>query len=282
MNTMIPAPRDLPPGRHTEIRAELQRATSRRGFRFAPLVTAVAALSVIGLVAYFVPWQPQASPPVAPPLTTTTTRTSTPPSLPGVSPEQAKEIAQGCMESAGSVGVPELYNYVTTEDTKHALVMTWDSVLACTIDGPNMKYNASLASGLELDWLPGEWVVDTESGSGGGDAIYTRPVNKGKRGYEIAVGRVSPKVARVTMTSRGTTVDAVIANGTFLARILYPSTWQVPERSERPVVKAFDSSGALIGTNSPGKCYRTPQDEVITHHGTPPNPATCELAQPWP
>jgi hypothetical protein len=43
-------------------------------------------------------------------------------------------------------------------------------------------------------------------------------------------------------------VNAVLANGTFLGRILHPSTWLIPDNLPRPVVRAYDAGGTLLGT----------------------------------
>lgn len=286
MNSMLPAPRDLPPNRHIEIRAEVQRAIGRRRARFAPIITAVAALAVIGLVAFFVPWQPTASPPAVdvPTTLTTTLPVNKEPVIPGLTREQQDAIAEGCRESAGVPGKPKLYNYVTDNDTKHALVYTHDSALSCTIDGPQFPYNSGLAGGIDMDWLAGAYMIDSMSGSAGGDASYKNPKYKGKRGFRNAMGRISPEVARVTFTVDGQTVDAVLANGTFVARVLHPSTWVIPDEYEQPVVKAFDAKGNQLtgGWNPQGKCYKTPAGKVIGYHQDPPDPATCLPAKAWP
>lgn len=283
MNTTIPASRDLPPGRRTEIRAALQRTANRRRFRFAPLLTAVTALGVIGLVAYFVPWQPQAAPPAEPTITTSSTPVPVEPVIAGLSPQEQALIAQRCMESAGVKGTPKLYNYVTTEDTKQGLVLTEDTALNCTVDGPMYDYNAGLHGPLKLGWLARPFELDLNGGSSGGDVSYANPVRKGKRGSQMAAGRITPEVARVTMTADGTTVDAVLANGTYLVRILHPSTWQIPNESPMPVVRAYDAKGALLwASDTPDdRCYKTPDGEVITYHRDPPDPATCLPAKRW-
>ncbi|TWP53396.1 hypothetical protein FKR81_05385 [Lentzea tibetensis] len=286
MNTTIPTPRDLPPGRHTEIRAELLRATTRKRFRFAPALTAATALAVIALIAYFVPWRPQAAPPAEHTTIPTTIPTTTRPAepvIPGLPPEQHRAIAQGCLDSAGVTGSPRLYNYVTTDDTKHGLVFGGDSAHICTVDGPMYDFNADLHSGLDLKFIAGSFALDSTSGSAGGDASYANPARKGKRGSIVTAGRITAEVARVTMTVDGTTVDAVLANDTFLARVLYPSTWTIPENMPAAVVRAYDAGGTLLGSSDTPdtRCYTTPDGAIMTHHQNQPDPATCLPAKLW-
>ncbi|GLZ30061.1 hypothetical protein Lesp02_22510 [Lentzea sp. NBRC 105346] len=278
MTSMIPAPRELPPGRHAEIRAALRRDMNRRRLRFAPIITAVAALSVIGLVAFFVPWRPEAAPAVLPPPAPIPAT----PVIPELSPAEQAAIAEGCRESAGAVGKPVLYNYVSTEDTKHALVYTEDTALPCEIDGPNIKYNSGLHGRLPLSWLPGAFAIDHLGASAGGDASYRHPVYRGKLGSELAMGRITPDVARLTLTSGSTTVEAVLANGTFVARILHPTDWS-PTGVPSTVIRAYDHDGRLLKTTERSDiyCYATPDGTIITEVREKVDPKTCEPATRW-
>jgi len=51
----------------------------------------------------------------------------------------------------------------------------------------------------------------------------------------------------VTLTQGGVTVDGVIANGTYIARIVRPTDWVIPDHRDPPVVRAYDKDGKLIG-----------------------------------
>jgi hypothetical protein len=109
----------------------------------------------------------------------------------------------------------------------------------------------------------------------------------GALGNEMAVGRISGAVTKVTFTSNGETVDAVIANQTYVARIVHSATWRIPEGLPTSVVRAYDANGTLIGTVNdpavPAKCYHTPDGEVVQHQILRPieNPTACTPAQPW-
>ena len=59
----------------------------------------------------------------------------------------------------------------------------------------------------------------------------------------VAAGRVGPEVARVTLNADGRTVEANVRNGAFIGRLVYPTTWTVPERPTSLEAHAFDAAG---------------------------------------
>ncbi|MBB5960346.1 hypothetical protein FHS29_006969 [Saccharothrix tamanrassetensis] len=289
MNRTLPPARDLPPGRQAEIRAQLERAvTARRAFRYAPLITAtVAVVAVVAAVAFLAPWQRNNT--VAPAQSTTGTASATTPAqtrpvIPGLSPQRVVEIEEGCPTVAGVQGQATLYQYVEDEAGKFGLLYTRDTALDCTIDGPAMPFNSGLAAGLALDWLPGHFSVDHNSGMAGGDVPGNKSVYRGQHGWRAVSGRVSPEVARVTYTNDGRTVEATVANGTYVARIVHPTTWAIPEDDTMGEIRAYDSVGRQLGSSNDlnGRCFVTPEDRKVIHSGSNgADPATCAPATRW-
>ena len=240
MNTTLPPSRDLPPGLHMEIRGEvLATITPRQSRRWlAPLATAAAALVVVGLVAWFVPWGSGGTTAGGQPVT------QSPSTVDGVAPDEVAAIEKGCARTASQGGAFTLRQVVTTEAGRFALLYGGESVLGCQLDDPAMRYNAG--SGINGPFTaPG--TADYIAGSSGGDTPYNKPVNAGQHGFDVAMGRVAPEVARVTFTLDSDKVEGVIANGTYIACIVHPSTWQIPENRSAPRVLAYDKNGTLLG-----------------------------------
>jgi hypothetical protein len=125
---------------------------------------------------------------------------------------------------------------------KVALLYGEAIMLTCTIDGPAMKYNAG-GGGASPSTLTGAIDVDFNSASSGGDLPGNKPIYRGLPGEYLVAGRIAPGVVRVTVTADGQTIDAVLANGTFIGRILKPSTWVVPDPPQPAQVRAFDANG---------------------------------------
>jgi hypothetical protein len=294
MNTMLPTPRDLPPRRRDEIRIDLQRAiegeSARRRVRLAPLVTALAVLA--GVVVAVAPWQgstPPAgsvTPPVAtaastpPPPTTTST---VDPTLVLVDPPvpDVKAIEAGCSAAAGR-GPATLYNTGADQAGRFALLYNQDTALNCTLDDPGTPYNSGFAGLQDLHWLSGEVVIDVRFASVGGSVPGGKAEYQDRPGTQIAAGRVSSQVGRVTYTEGGRTVDAVVANGTFYARIIHPATWKSPEVAIAGLARAYDANGRFLGESAkPGDaCYATPDGEIIGVHSSA-DPKNCLPAIRW-
>ncbi|ONI83551.1 hypothetical protein ALI22I_34260 [Saccharothrix sp. ALI-22-I] len=293
MNTTLPPARDLPPHRHHEIRARLERevAGGRRSIRFAPLITAgVAVAAAIALVTVVVaPWQqpggvgPAASGSAVHP---TTVRLPPPspaekPVIPNLSPERIAQIEEGCPKSAGVPGKAVLHQYLTDAAGTFGLLYTGDTALGCTIDIPTMPYNAGFSSGFDVEWLPGEASVDHVGAKPGGDV--DKAEYAGLAGYDMAYGRVSAKVAKVTYTLHGQTAEATVANGTFVARIIHPSNWEIPDNFEAGEIQAYDAQGNLISSAADryGPCYVRPGDYKIVVGDKTSDPKTCWPAVSW-
>lgn len=303
MNSTLPPARDLPPHRRARIRARLEHevAGSRRSFRFAPLVTAgVATAAVVALVTVLAPWQQQttqtgsATQPVETTVATTPSGSSPPsaqaPVIPGLSPERIAEIEKGCLDSMNQPGTEgwtvagaTLHQYFTDEVGAFALLYSPTVQMSCTVDGPVMPYNASSAAKLDTGWLPDVLALDSSgsaSGGAGGKAEYAHEL-----GYDMAVGRVTDKVARVVYRHGERSVEARVANGTFAARISHPADWVPPvDWDELGVVYAYDAQGGLLGEWriewDPTKCWVRP-DGVIVAGARDLDPAKCRPALAW-
>lgn len=243
MNTILPPSRDLPAGRHAEIRAELARAVERRSRRWLfPLATATAALAVIGLVLWLVPWDrggidaADTPPPTSP-------TTSPAPGVPGLTADQAREIAEGCGRASQKPGTFTTYQYVEDAAGKFALVYSDEWVLDCIVGGQGMAYNPGYGG---LQGFTPPMSLDGMGGYAGGSSPGSKPGSEGLAGWDFAVGRVAPQVARVVFTRGADSVEATIANGTFVARILHPADWSPPGVGRSGNVRAYDQNGVLI------------------------------------
>src|SRR5215470_1445612 len=191
-------------------------------------------------------------------VTTAATPTAVKPVVEGLTPAQSDEIAWGCARSfglPGPDGIPDpsrplgppgvripqagpnlaVYNMIDDKAGKLALIYGDSAVLLCTIDGPAMKYNPGGGSAAPHE-LNGAFDVDSEEASAGGDLSSKKPGYRGLPGYRVAAGRVSADVTRVTLTADGRTVEAVLRNGTFIGRLLYPSTWDASAAARRITV----------------------------------------------
>ncbi|MBP2326852.1 hypothetical protein JOF56_007237 [Kibdelosporangium banguiense] len=285
MNSTLPTPRDLPPRSRARIRNELERTVTRGAprRRHAPLITALAAVAVLGAIVAFVPWKPEnVSPPAAAQTPTPPPKSSnvSAPVFPGLSAQEQKAIEEGCSQTA-SRGPAVLYNLVNDEAGKFGLLYSQDAALECTIGRKTMPYNAGSGSVEDRQWLPGEFAVDVASAAAGGSVPGNKAEYRGERGVQLTVGRVSAKVAKVTYTEGDRTVDAVLANGTFVARIVHSDTWKIPETPGPRVVRAYDANGALLGDTSNPQCHVTPAGTVVGYFPSPPDPKTCLPATRW-
>ncbi|WP_330273818.1 hypothetical protein OG205_44905 [Lentzea sp. NBC_00516] len=276
MTSMLPPTRDLPPGRQARIRAEVERAvTGRKSRRLAvPILAAAAVIAVVtaGVVVLRpVPSLPQPAVHVT---------TSPPPKTPdfGVPPETVKAIEKGCAGIAGT-GEAKLYQLLDGE-VRWALLYSDNSALDCTMGVGGMEYNSGF-SGTEVNWLPGHFSIDHSGASSGGD-LNLKPVYAGVPGNRTVIGRIDDRVARMTYTIEGKTVEATIANGTFAVRIYYPSNWVIPDRQEQGIMRAYDAAGTLIATDSDmwNKCFVNPEGKIV-HGDRRMDPLKCEPALPW-
>jgi hypothetical protein len=125
--------------------------------------------------------------------------------------------------------------------------------------------------------------VDLASAGAGGDIPGGKSDYHGEHGFEVTAGRISDKVAKVTYTQRGQTVTATLANGTFVARIVHPTTWKIPTTGDSGVVRAYDAAGTLLATSGQDdNCYVTPSGAVLSALRNHPDPQSCKPATHWP
>ncbi|HEX6360901.1 hypothetical protein [Actinophytocola sp.] len=256
MNTTLPPSRDLPPGRHAQIRGAVLAATRRPNRRWiAPLVTAAAALAIVGLVAWFTPWtgnggnaatQPTSQETTLPAPSTSTSDVSEP--VAGVSPDERAAIEDGCARSGFPDETLTLKQVLTDAAGRVALLYSDRVAVVCTLDTPPTGYNPG--GGGFGDFTPPVG-LDTSLASAGGDVAGNKSQYAGQPGTDQFGGRVSPEVAKVTVTVGADSVDASVANGTFLARVLHPTDWLIPENRRALVLRAYDKNGTLLAEVTP-------------------------------
>jgi hypothetical protein len=267
----LPSSRDLPPHRHAQIRAELQRAATAPRHdhrRLVPvLAAALAVLAVVALAVWLVPDRhtrltEPAGRRTTPPPPPTSQGARPEPVIPGLSASDRHAIEQGCGTSAFGVGdgqnpptpgltdtrdTVRLYNLTQDQAGRLALLYGERAVLNCDLDWPSLPYNAGFGGMLTPTWPPpSPIVVDTAGSGSGGDVGGNKAIYRGLPGTEFAGGRISDQVAKVTYTQGSDTVTAALANGTFLVRIVHPSTWAIPDNYPRGVIRAYDAAGKLL------------------------------------
>jgi hypothetical protein len=137
-------------------------------------------------------------------------------------------------------GTFTLRQVLTDEAGRLALVQDSTHVLSCERDGPGLPYNAAFGS---YDGTAEPVSIDYA----GGDAPGGKEMYAGRHGSDVVAGRVAPEVARVVYVQDGTEVEAKVENGTYLARIVRPTDWLIPENRFGPVVRAYDKNGTLLG-----------------------------------
>lgn len=290
MTRTLPPERDLPPARERQIRDELIKtvsgpSTRHRARWLVPATAAATAIAVAG-VGYGVtalggdgtgPAQPVATTMAPAPSPSAAPRPE--PVVPGISPQRALQIAQGCAAAFGP-GIEHpadlrLYNLVTDAAGTSALVLGSNLGLDCAVGGPVAEYNPGGGRIDNLDWLPGQLApsgVRAAAGEGA-NGKYGR-----RRGVEEISGRVGAGVTNIRVTFRDGTVEVTPLNGTFLARMVHPEDWNIPDRLAEPQVRGYDAAGAEIRPPDPRKeCYVTPTGTVIFGEAT----TGCKPAVRW-
>lgn len=289
MTSMLPPTRDLPPGRHTQIRAELERAVAgrRRSSRLTvPILAAAAAVAAVAVgVVVLRPGPAEPTPAVH--ITTSPTPVT---DTFGLTPEQIAAIEQGCAKAAKATDKVTLHNYGQDDAGRWALLYTDKASMWCDIGRGGKEYSAGEPHQVQVDWLAGNHSTDVGGVQPGGDTHPFRPELAGAPGLRLRGGRVDSSVARMTYRqSDGKTAEAKIANGTFVIRFLYPSTWNgVGQESDTAELRAYDAAGNLldVGSDSERKCWTMPgTNEVIPDYRPIDVVETggkkCQAAPPW-
>lgn len=178
-----------------------------------------------------------------------------------------------------------LRNVVTDELGTVAFLVGRRGLIACT--APRGKaFTGSLSTtprGIS-GWIPGAFSIDAMA-AGATKATATASGERVTPESETVMGRVDRRVATVTVTGlNGVQTRAVLANGTFVARILHAPGRPVVGRDQL-IVRAFDARGTLLGAldayNGSVGCYLTPDGMYVgsrpERKGVP-----CKSATPWP
>ena len=265
MTSMLPPTRDLPPGRHIQIRAELERAVGdrRKSSRLAvPILAATAAVAVVATgVMLFRPGPTEHLPAVQ-----VTTSPSSAPKVRetfGLSPERIAAIEEGCAKSSGVPGKLTLHQFDLVGTDGFALLYTDKAYVACQIDRGGKQYKAGGYQPMYIGYLAGHFAIDAGGSYPGGDTNPNFPELAGAPGYRVFAGRVDSSVARITYRAPdGKTAEAKIANGTYLVRMMYPSTWKATgdENGVGQEMRVYDAAGNLLGTSAEQekKCWTMP------------------------
>jgi hypothetical protein len=247
MNTTLPPGRDLPPHRHARIRATLVRAASEpRPRRWpAPALSVATATVALGLVMWFVPLgggDGRAAGPATTSAAGNPTAGESVVQAVRVPPEDVPELVHGCVDSAKVEGIFELKLAFADSAGQLAVLYSGDRLITCEFGGPPGEYTTTFAS---VGFQPPICV----------DLHPIQPVtgSNGQMAYQVVIGRVDPAtIARVTLTQRDVTVDAVLVGGVYAARIVRPVDWWLTGDSPPPlVVDAYNAESGLVGSASP-------------------------------
>lgn len=247
MNTTPPPARDLPPHRHAHIRATLVRAAStpRPPRWMAPTLSMATAIVALGLVMWFIP--PGGDERAAGPATTSTAASPTADEsavrLVRVPPGDVPELVHGCVDSAGVEGTFELKLAFADAAGQLAVLYSGDKLITCEFGGPTGEYRSGFTV---LGGFQPPICVDSHP-------ITPIDGSNGQEGYQLVIGRVDPATtARVTLTQKDLTVDAVLVGGVYAARIIRPLDWWLTDDPPPPVVvDAYNAEGDLVGSAGP-------------------------------
>lgn len=283
--TMLPPTRDLPPGRQSQIRASLERSVASDASRGSVLRFALPALAGAFVVAAVTVTVVKFSP-TAPTDVDTAELTSALPPISdfGLTPDTLQQIVEGCAKDAKVPGKLTLHQFVRDDAGRWALLYTDRSVVNCDIGRRGKEYDASVQD-VPIAWLPGHFSLDLGGSMRGGDSPPAIPASQGMPGYYVVMGRVDKQVARMTYTAAdGRTAEAKIANGTFSARIAYPSTWAGMDGTGKSDLRAYDAAGNLLGTfaEQAEACHYDPNTKAIVYgERDAADPTKCKPATPW-
>lgn len=205
--------------------------------------------------------------------------------VPGLTAAQADQIARSCALSGGDDPArAEVYSAVRDAAGLHALAYTPDGYLSCDVSGSPARYSAQESSGgtVVMQWLPGVFGIDSSSSAEGGTPQKDHPGGPPAPGYVLTEGRVTSAVARLSVSFGAGHLDVRPQNRTFIARLLFSTTWK-PAPADVLSVTAYDAGGRVLGSYRqvpPEPCYRTPSGQVILGRTAVPTPG-CKPAQRW-
>jgi hypothetical protein len=228
-----------------------------------------------------------------PAVQTTTSPTSTPAVRDtfGLTPEQIAAIEKGCAGDAKETDKVTLYNYGKDAAGRWALLYSDKAVMWCNIDRGGKEYSATQPRQLvHVNWLAGNYSRDTGGAFVGGDTHPFRPELAGVPAVSLLAGRLDSSIARMTYRRPdGATAEAKIANGTFVIRVVLPSTVSGSgQEGSISELRAYDAAGKVldVGSDSEDKCWTVPgTNEVIPDYRPIDMVETatkkCQPAPPW-
>lgn len=211
----------------------------------APVLTVATAVVALGLIVWFVPLG-DGDGRAAGPATTSTAANPTadestvrPVQVP---PEDVPELVHGCVESAGVKGTFELKLAFADAAGQLAVLYSGDKMIACGFSGPAGKYGPTFTV---LDGFQPPISADLNQ-------VTTIEDSPEHMGYQLAIGRVDPAtIARVTLTQKDVTIDAVLVGDVYAARIIRPADWWLTAAPPPPAVHAYNAKGDLVASASP-------------------------------
>ncbi|GAA3391307.1 hypothetical protein [Cryptosporangium minutisporangium] len=302
MSIQLPPERDLPPYRAREIEAALveqvvngAKATRRRWL--APVAAAAAVVVTLGVVVgvlqggerdEVVPAgssAPSASPSQVSPTPSPSRSVEKPTG-------NMESIVPGCVASYGLGGTPEekarvkgakLYNLVGDASDGFALIYTEELYLYCTVGGDVMAYNAGGGPVPSMRWIPSPYRLDVQASESG------RASDGSWRVEHTLAGRMSKDVTRIVVEIAGTSTEAQLSNGTFVAQVEYTKPKPAAEptspgqvREAQPKVRAYDAAGKELPAPDFPECIKTPDGQVIQNSDLPGDMTNCAPAVAWP
>ncbi|KOV81405.1 hypothetical protein [Nocardia sp. NRRL S-836] len=284
MTNVPPPTRDLPPGRQAQLRAEVERAVTGRSTRRVLVPVLAGAAAVAAAVTGVVVLQPNTDPRPAVHITTSPTPEPRVRDTFGLSPEKLAAIEEGCARSERVPGKLTVHQFGRDDAGEWALLHGDRVVVACNLGRGGEEYDTDRPSDVALHWLPGRFSLDVDLARLGGDLHPTIPAMAGVPGLRFVAGRVDPSVVRLTYRAYdGRTVDAKIANGTYVVRIAYPATWNPNDVTGAVELRAYDAAGGLLGTSAEitGSCYYAPDSGEVVHGRRGVTAENCKPATPW-
>jgi hypothetical protein len=219
--------------------------------------------------------------------------------VPGLDPEAAAQIERKCTpdnpDFTDELTKPlHVYNHLVSPTGTFSLLYNDEMVVLCGTDsrlpgGGGGGYGN--LDGDDVDWLPGDLIVDTQFVEPGGVSAYdgktTRPA---RQLLQVVAGRVSRRVAKVIFVGPGgSTTTVTPVNGTFIV-LNYVEKASKQEISAADSgasvvgrVRAFDAAGRLLAEPDPNGhvgCFLLP-DGTTTYGGKPHPGESCTAATRW-
>lgn len=269
MTAQLPPVRELPQGRHDEIRQAILRqidpdAKPHRRW-FAPPLIATAAVAALALAAGLVTWLNTAP--------SDRIESAAQPSVDGFTAAELDTVHKRC-DGDGMYRNLQVYNAVMFQGAPLALMYSkpgkGGQVVMCDARRPPRAGSSVGTSVKDVRWIRPFVSVDV---------IHSTPIDEVTG---LVAGRVGAEVTRVTYTAGGKTVEAKIANGTFMALVEgTPLRWG--DYSFTGTITAYDESNKPIfdgdvSTSPDGKCLKTPDGDLVRGIAVGKR---CIVAEPW-